>query len=174
MQVKSQQNRKACLRRQGQLIIEATVSTSIMVVGLLGIFVLLSKSLNMYHTAAREYVATNLAAEGIEVSKNILDANLINGRAWNKDFAVTDAHFYGIEYKSTSLESGTPGQFLRYNPQTGIYSYDPDGNLTPYQREVIITNSPDDRIQVNSIVTYKISTGATFKVNLEDHFYNWK
>src|SRR3989344_9094302 len=118
MQEKSQQSKK------GQLIIEATVSTSIMVVGLLGIFVLVARSLNMYHTAAQEYVATNLAAEGIEVAKNILDANLINDRAWNYDFGVTEAKYY-VQYNSETLDDsvGSADKYLLYDPATGLYSY---------------------------------------------------
>ena len=176
MQAKSQQNKKDPSRsKAGQLIIEATVATSIMVVGLLGIFVLISRSLNMYHTAAQEYVAINLAAEGIEVTKNILDANLINGRAWNYGFAVTEAKYYGIQYNSTTLVNGSENKYLFYDPATGLYSYDTDtGNQSVYRRVVTITNAPEDEIQVNSVVTYKISAGAKFEINLEDHFYNWR
>lgn len=167
MQEKSQQN------RQGQLIIEATVSISIMVVGLLGIFVLVSRSLSMYHTAAQEYVATNLAAEGIEVTKNILDANLIKGSvAWNDGFN-RDGDYYGIQYNSTTLDSGSSDKYLLYNTATGLYSFD-IGNPTVYKRIVAIKNVSANEIQVNSKVTYNISSGARFEVNLEDHFYNWK
>lgn len=176
MSVKSQQNKKGWpASRQGQLIIEATVSTSIMIVGLLGIFVLLSRSLNMYHTAAQQYVATNLAAEGIEVTKNILDSNLIRGLAWNDGgFATTETKFYGIQYNSLALELGTPDKYLLYDSLTGLYALD-TGSQTPYKRIVTIKSlSGDDEIQVNSVVTYKTNTGANFEVNLEDHFYNWR
>ncbi len=164
---KSQQNKR------GQLIIEATVSISIMVIGLLGIFVLVSKSLNMYHTAAQEYVATNLAAEGIEVVKNILDTNAVKGGvAWNAGFEG-DGSYYGIQYNSAALVSGSSSNFLLYDSTTGLYSYDA-GKPTVYKRTVTIKNLSGNEIQVNSVVAYKISTGADFKVNLEDHFYNWR
>jgi hypothetical protein len=168
MQEKSQQSKR------GQMIIEATVSVSIMIVGLLGIFVLVSKSLNMYHTAAQGYVATNLAAEGIEVTKNILDANSINNRAWNAGFE-RDGDYYGIQYdsKDIALASGSQNNPLHYDSATGLYSYD-IGSKTVYIRTVIIKNISLNEIQVNSVVTYTINTGATFTVNLEDHFYNWK
>lgn len=169
MQAKSQQSKR------GQMIIEATVSVSIMIVGLLGIFVLVSKSLNMYHTAAQEYVATNLAAEGIEVTKNILDANLINNKAWNDGFAVSGSKYYGIQYNSTdmTLVSGSQDKYLLYDSATGLYGYD-IGKPTVYKRVVTITNAPEDKIQVNSKVTYNINAGATFEIDLEDHFYNWR
>jgi arginine/lysine/ornithine decarboxylase len=148
-----------------------------MVVGLLGIFVLVSRSLNMYHTAAQEYVATNLAAEGIEVTKNILDSNLIKGRAWNDGFAVTEAKYYGIQYDSKTLadSGGSPDKYLLYDSAKGLYGYDTNtGKPSVYKRKITITNAPEDKIQVNSEVTYTISTGATFNINLEDHFYNWR
>ncbi len=174
MQAKSQQSKRARLRRQGQMIIEATVSVSIMIVGLLGIFVLVSRSLNMYHTAAQGYVAANLAAEGIEVTKNILDTNILKGGvAWNYGF--NDRSYYGIQYnsKDMALVSGNPNNTLLYDSATGLYSYD-TGNKTVYKRTVVINNISQNEIQVNSIVTYTINTGATLNVNVEDHFYNWK
>jgi len=156
------------------MIIEATVSVSIMIVGLLGIFVLVSRSLNMYHTAAQGYVAANLAAEGIEVTKNILDTNLLlkRGVAWNKDFGDGE---YAVQYRSKTLtDSGSsPNQRLLYDSATGLYSYD-KGSDTVYKRTVTIKNISQNEIQVNSIVTYTINTGATLNVNVEDHFYNWK
>ena len=179
MQEKSQQSKRACppklQRRRGQLIIEATVATSIMVVGLLGIFVLVSRSLNMYHTAAQEYVATNLAAEGIEVTKNILDANLIKGAVrWNEGFDRDGD--YGVQYNSKTLvDSGSPDKYLLYNPVTGFYSYDDtNGNPSVYKRVLSIKSISLNEIQVNSVVKYNISTGAKFEINLEDHFYNWR
>ena len=172
MQEKSQQSKKS---KKGQLIIEATISTSIMVVGLLGIFVLVSRSLNMYHTASQEYVAINLAAEGIEVTKNILDANLIKGSVrWNYGFERDGD--YGVQYNSkTLIDSGSPDKYLLYSPNTGLYNYDDtNGNPSVYQRKVAIKSISLNEIQVNSVVTYNIRTGAKFEINLEDHFYNWR
>ena len=55
-------------RSSGQVLIEAMVAISIVTVGLLGIFSVLSRSLSLNRTVADNYVAANLAAEGIEIS----------------------------------------------------------------------------------------------------------
>jgi len=53
-------------RNNGQLIIEMIVAVSLLMIGLLGIFAVLSQSLGLNRVAANQYIAAHLAAEGIE------------------------------------------------------------------------------------------------------------
>src|SRR3989344_3592233 len=75
--------------RAGQMMIEALVALSIILVGLLGIFALVSRSISLNAVASSQYVAANLAAEGIEVVKNVIDSNAMQAPpgsvAWNKN-----------------------------------------------------------------------------------------
>ena len=73
-------------KQRGQLLIEAMVAVSLMLVGLLGIFGVLSRSLGLSRVAADQFVAVNLASEGIEIAKNLLDSNIKQGLAWNSNF----------------------------------------------------------------------------------------
>ncbi|MEK7182766.1 MAG: prepilin-type N-terminal cleavage/methylation domain-containing protein, partial [Patescibacteria group bacterium] len=57
----------------GQTLVELMIAMSVMSVGLLGVFAVLSQSLGLNRVVANQYVAANLAAEGIEVVKNIAD-----------------------------------------------------------------------------------------------------
>jgi len=84
--------------------VEAMIAISVMVIGLLGIFSLTSQSLGLYRVAYEQYVAVNLAAEGIEVVKNMIDTNVIAGSVqWNEGLAI-DGDF-GIQYDSRSLDA---------------------------------------------------------------------
>ena len=60
---------------KGYVLVESVVAMTIVVVGLLGIFSLLSQSLSLNRVVGDRYVGTYLAAEGIEVVKNIIDNN---------------------------------------------------------------------------------------------------
>ena len=49
-----------------------------------------------------QYIASNLAAEGIETKKNLIDANIIQFRPWNQEFS---AGSFEAAYDSLNLET---------------------------------------------------------------------
>ena len=169
----------------GQVIVEALVAISIAVIGLLGIFELLSRSLSLNKVVGDQYVASNLTAEGIEVIKNLIDNNILRGGvAWNDKISN---RIYQISYNDQALSNsiGNPSNcnasYIRQNstPLTfekasGLYGYGfPE--ITNYKRAVCIEIlQSGDEIKVNSITAWITRGGATFDINLEDHFYNWR
>lgn len=156
--------------KKGQLLIESGIAISILVVGLLGILGLLSRSLSLNNVVSSQYIASNLAAEGIEVVKNLLDANVIQFKsAWNDGFSSGS---FEVEYNTINLPLNTyQDRFLSFDPSTHTYNYG-TGQLTPYKRDIEIINNGDE-IQVNSIVSWQIR-GGSYSINLEDHFFNWR
>ena len=58
---------------KGQMMVEAIIALSLINISLLGVFVLLSNSIGTNREVADKYVAINLASEGIEIVKNIVD-----------------------------------------------------------------------------------------------------
>src|SRR3989344_1770263 len=115
----------------GYFIIEAVVGISIIVVALLGIISLLTQSLSLNRLVADQYVANGLAAEGIELVKNIIDANCIeydtHPGPWNQVAPGMDIGIYEGDYNDETL---TPIQnrFLRFDPVTKTYGYDSGGD----------------------------------------------
>ena len=156
--------------RRGQFLIEAIVAVGVLVVGLLGIFALLSRSLSLGRTVTDNYAGTYLASEGIEVVKNIIDGNIIQGLPWVSGMSDGD---FEIEYDTISL---LPFQdrFLGFDPVTSLYSY-AGSETTRFKRvlRLALIGSPVDEIQVNSVVSWS-SGGGSFSVDLEDHFFNWR
>lgn len=163
--------RKFISLNKGQLLVELMVAISVMVIGMLGIFTVLSQSLGLSKVATNQYVAANLAAEGIEVVKNIIDANTINSVAWNEGVSVSGT--YRVQYNSTSLNGAGVNNFLNYDQSTGLYSYD-SGNPTNFRRIITINNVSPDEIRVSSRVEWKDRGGASFDIEVEDHFLNWR
>jgi type II secretory pathway pseudopilin PulG len=163
MQGKSRKNR-------GYVLIEAIVAITIAVVGLLGIFSLLSRSLSLNRVVADRFVASYLAAEGIEIVKNLIDNNILKGVPWNEGLS---SGTYEADYADTGLIPDT-GRFINVNPDTGAYGY---AELTPtlMKRTIAIRNSADgEEIAVGSRVNWVTRGGGKFDINLEEHLFHWR
>jgi len=159
----------------GQLLIEMLVALGILTVGFLGVMTLLSRALGLNRVVADNYAATYLAIEGIEVTKNILDSNIIAGSGWATNGGFQDGDFE-VQYDSRELISPATGAPLSFDPDSRLYGYElPGGNpvATPFVRTVHITLKTNE-VVVNSKVDWTSRGGGTFNVNLEDHFYNWR
>lgn len=179
--------------RSGQSIIEAIVAISILTTGFLGIMGLLTKSFQLNRSAQDETKATYLAAENIEVVKNLIDHDVYSGIAfggafngWGTCFQLTG--YYKIDYKtydclSPSVSfSGSPQNTLIYfhptgSPAVGLYDYNPvGGTKTIFTRDTFITVLPGSggpELDVRSIVSWSPIPLTSESVTLEDHFYNW-
>lgn len=156
--------------RQGQVLIEALVAISLLTIGFLSAFALLGRSLSTNRASAQSYTATYLAAEGIEIARNIVDGNGIQGIAWNSGFADGD---YEVVYNDFSMAPQNQPRFLTYGTSTNAYSY--DGSFqTPFKRIIRIALVGSDEIKINSIVSWTGAGGGNFRVDLEDHFMNWR
>lgn len=161
----------------GYLLIEAMVAMTVLTTGVLGIFALMSQSIKLTRVIDDQYVATYLAAEGIEVTKNLLDANVANinaGRGWN-EFGFAAGGCYEVDILTQQLDaasavacpdgSATP---LRLSPQ-GVYQYGA-GTVSNYKRTIYV--QPIDLIGVRVVATVKWAGGSS-SVVLEDKFYAW-
>ncbi len=152
----------------GQIIIESMIAITVVTVGLLGMFALLSRSLSLTRIVADQYVGANLASEGIELVKNIVDRNTIQFRPWNENASPGD---YEIDYNDASL-SAYSGRPLSIDTD-GKYGYDA-GKSTPFVRHITISWPSPDEIKVVSRVDWTTRGGATFDATVEDSFYNWR
>lgn len=156
-------------RNKGQLIIESMISISIAVVGILGILALLSRSTSLNRVVSDQFTGAYLAAEGIEITKNIIDANIIQLKPWNEGFSSGS---FEADYNSAELELNQNRQFL-FDSADNLYSYGA-GNQTNFVRTINIQLVGSEEIKVNSIVKWTTRGGGKFEVNLEDHFFNWR
>lgn len=164
---------------KGQLLIESMIGISIVIVGLLGILALLSRSISANRIVGGQFIGNYLAAEGIEITKNIIDADWMKGGAWNDDYLQ-----YGdfeIDYQTQTFQSGafpSSARTFNNNPlyfDNNLYNYNGSGKQTNFTRKITLKLSSDgNKIQVNSIVKWTTRGGGEFNVNLEDHFFDWR
>jgi hypothetical protein len=181
--------------KKAQTLVEVMIALFVLVTGILGILSLLAQSIALSRTVNNETVATYLAAEGIEVAKNLIDHDVYEhlnnldggpGTGWGTCFGVAGGD-YELDYTTGVLAKCPPSpraysntDFLEYNPTTHRYLYAYDdvvggGQPTEFTREVKVTpdsSNPSDEVTVTSIV-YWGSGLAAQNITLEDKFYNW-
>lgn len=178
-------NKFAVSRRVGgQLIVEAVIAMSFMIIGVLAFFGLMAQSLSYNSYISENYTATFLAAEGVEVVRNMVDFNVAenaqdHSTPWNQGLDTTGC--YKVDYSSqhlgaascaTSYTSCSTNSFLVID-DNGFYQYSKLGRTSPFKRCVILHSISHDEIAVNSIVTWQ-SRGVGHTVNVEDHFFNYR
>jgi len=171
-------------KQNGYLLIELMVAISVFVIGVLGFVGLLSNSLSLNREVADKFTANYLAAEGIELTKNLVDANILDGSPWNRgnggnfngnkcfeiDYTLTSGD--SMEFNPCNNNSVAPN-FLKYSSSAG-YTYS-IGNNTPFYRYVRISPVPgagNDQIKVKSVVTWQGRGGSQNQITLEDYFFN--
>jgi len=163
-------------KNKGQFLIEMMVSVSLIVIGMLGVFAVLSQSLALNRIAANQYTAAHLASEGIELTKNILDKNIIiPGTPWNLGF---DNKTYRVQFNSANLIRVPVDQerqpYLRFNTGVSRYGYNPAWNQTGFKREIVVENVDSTEIKVTSRVYWEDRGGIDYEVVVEDRFRNWR
>ncbi|MDP2650887.1 MAG: prepilin-type N-terminal cleavage/methylation domain-containing protein, partial [bacterium] len=157
--------------QKGQTLVELMIAMSVMSIGFLGVFAVLSQSMGLNRVVSNQYIASNLAAEGIEVIKNIADSNTLQaGGVWNAGLGSGN---FGVEHKSVLLNEDWANQNLKFDSNTGLYGYDA-GTPTNFRRIVSITNISPAEISVSSTVRWRDRGGTEFEIVLQDRFFNWR
>lgn len=165
--------------RVGQALVEVMVAVAILTVGFMGIVGLLSRALALNRVVADNYVATYLAAEGIEISKNIIDSNVLQGLTWNTGNGVSSCGGSGgiggceVDLESLTFRSYT-GQPLDFDDNTKLYDYTGSALPTTFRRRITISLVGQNELRVEAQVTWVTRGGGTSEIILEDHFYNWR
>src|SRR3989344_3038752 len=166
-------------KRGGQVMLEAIVALTVMTIGMLGIFSVLSNSIGASRVSTNQEIAVNLGAEGIEVVKNMLDANFLSGSgAWNAGLTSCGSSGSGcrVQYDSASVTTSTPSALLKYDAASKLYGYS-SGVDTIFRRVVTIDGIPSGmptQLKVVSTVSWIDRNAAPLSVVLEDRFFDWR
>lgn len=147
------------------------MALGIIVVGLLSLFAFIGRSLSLNRVVADQFTASYLAAEGIEVIKNLLDANVLQGQPWNAVPGLGGDGDFEVDYASTRLTLNQNRKIL-FDGATSQWGYG-EGEPTHFSRVMRVRMLGTDEIRVNAIVRWT-SRGGSFAIDVEDHFYNWR
>jgi hypothetical protein len=152
---------------KGYVLTEAIVASSIIVISIVGALSLLNSVLRQSSFLKQQFIASQLALEGIEIVRAIRDENWIASRPWNSGLLPGS---YQAQYDSRSLSSfsGTP---LKFDPATGLYQYN-TGQDTEFVRKITISDISPDEIRVLSSVSWQVR-GIPFAIDVESRLFNW-
>ncbi len=173
---RSKRSKRILGKIRGQLLVEMMIAMSVLMIGLLGVFSVLSQSLALNRIASNQYIASSLAAEGVEVVKNILDKNVIEDNAWNEGFVFPGGRDFGVQYNTETLggaEQSNANKKLNLNEGTARYGYGA-GTQTNFVRTVNVESVGSNEIKVVSKVEWDDRGGSHFDIEVEDHFLNWR
>lgn len=180
---------------RGQMLVEAMVSITIIIFALLGGLALLTNALGINRMVADRFTAAYLAGEGIEITRNILDSNYVQGQVWN--YGDFDKNWcYEMDYNTLCLtpigSCSVLNSATRVTPcndnkgstralnldSNGYYSYG-FGSPTKFYRTISISKLLDSvsnqyGVHVISTVDWATRIFSTDSVSVEDYFYHWR
>ncbi len=171
--------------RGGNILIESIVSVSLILIGLLGVFGLISQSIRQNKEVSLRATASYLAAEGIEVMKNIVDTDVEDEEVpWNATVGNSAFETYEVEYDTDrttlpelNLGGASSTRTLVIGDDTRLFRYPRlgDGSPTPFTRTVtVLTDEGNpDEMRIVSTVEWT-ERGERKKVWLETVFTNWR
>jgi len=173
-------------KRNGQTIVEAVIALGVLTIGFSGIITLLNRSLSLNQLVTDQNIATYMATEGIEVTKNLVDAAVIQGLdpftpplfnvgSYELDFddlLDTDPPVEnpGRRIGGFGVKSNTP---LFFDSTANLYSYD-SGAPTGFYRTITINIQPGEYINVMATIDWTSKGGAQNSVVMEDYFFKWR
>ena len=155
---------------RGSILIESLVALSIIVTSFSAALYLVTSSFGLNRVVSDQYTGAQLAAEGIEIVKNIIDGNVMRCLPWNSGF--TNGVFIA-DYNDFTLSALSGNQPLRFDSSSGVYGYD-SGAASRFNRVIKIEVLSANNLRVNSTADWITRGGVAFSASVEDYFYNWR
>lgn len=156
------------------MMVELMVGLTVITLSMGALFLLMARSIGLTRAVSDEYVATYLAAEGIELVKSFVEANFKAALSYNTGFpsCVPGYEIDVTDWTAQGRCRGNPS-FLKFDGSTGRYTYG-SGKPTKFKRAVQV----DDLNQggapylfVTSTVRWETRDGEKTVV-LKDVFYD--
>lgn len=160
---------------RGFTLLEVIIASFILIIGVVGAFALIQRASASASFGSNQLIASYLAQEGIEVTRNIRDTNFLKihkglGGSW--DDGLTGC-LGGCEADYNDAMLIVDDRFLLLDTD-GWYTYD-SGTQAPFKRKIIVT-SFGTPVPFKLIVTVNVSwlqAGMSHTVTAETELYNW-
>ena len=174
--------------KSGFTLVEALVALSILIVGIISGFILVTKALYDVTIIQDRLTASFLAQEGLEFVRQIRDTNYLKTlgdipTAWDNNLKTDGDYLISANVQTGTVILPLPvwqeDKSLFYHPSSGLYNYDDSGDALPtvFKRKINITHVSPDEIRVQTSVAWK-SRNISFEIGkggivAEDHLFNW-
>jgi len=173
-----------CLKNQsGFTIVESLVSILILTLALVPVLSVVVSATDISNNIRNNFIAANLAQEGIEVVRSIRDRNWFadGNPPWDRflhNCGLPDCVLIRmVQWDTDGPLLNLPNPPLKFDSVTGLYNYS-TGVDTIFRRRIIIEDAnlanPDTDMRVISEVSWINKGNITRVVRAESHLYNWK
>ena len=152
----------------GFTLIEIVVAMFLLIVGTVGAFALIQRTIAFTAVSSSQLVASYLSQEGIEIIRNIRDTNYLEGSVWDDGIGL--GADYRLDYQSLNFPDVTCGNYLKHNGNFYVCSSDATGK---FQRKITITKPELDKIIVSVEVSWQ-ERARTHQVFTQTELYNWR
>ncbi|MDP4007156.1 MAG: prepilin-type N-terminal cleavage/methylation domain-containing protein [bacterium] len=156
----------------GFTLIEVLAAAFLMTMGAGAAFGLIQRTVAFTGNAVLQLQAAYLAQEGVEITRNIRDTNLLNmykgnGGEWTDSLTGCQS---GCEadYTAGSL-AVSQDRFLKYG--SGLYNYT-TGENTLFKRSIVVLEPSPEVLEVAVIVTWE-ERGREHQIKAATELYNW-
>ena len=153
----------------GFTLVEVLVTVGIMSLILTTTFFVLNANLRLANNVKNSFIASSLLQEGMEVVRNIRDADWYNVNVFGA--SIPDGNWQ-VQWNSLTMRPNT-NDFLNFDSSSGLYSYDGVSSPTLFKRQIsIFTVQPN--IEKKVLVTITWFDRSSKSLSAEEHLYNWK
>lgn len=168
--------RKLIQKQKGFTIIEIIVVFFVISMGLIGVLSLIVQNIQAQRIGKNELVASQLAQEGLELTRNIRDMNWITaGNAWSQDISNGGTYVFAIDYNGRSSINPVSGPSdstakLKIDA-SGFYSH---SGLTDsiFNRAITVTDN-GDYLDVQSEIEWR-ERSSIYHYTANTILYDWR
>jgi type II secretory pathway pseudopilin PulG len=163
-------------------LLETVVVLFIVSVGLVSILTVTVDSVRSQNLNKNSLVAYHLAAEGLELIKNVRDTNFIQDStttpiAWNRYIeGSSGGTTYRVDYATfqpaTTSGMATARLQLATGTDAGLYLHDSSYSDSIFGRLITITTNSTSSAIVSSLVEW-LDRGQTYQAELKSIIYDW-
>lgn len=166
--------------KNGFSLLEVIVALGVITMGILGVFSLVTQTIQVQTVNKNHLIGSMLAQEGVELVRNIKDKNyIIDGNAWNEDISAIDSTFV-IDYRGRDFLDRTPNGIsedstkLYFDTATGFYTYVVAGNeATPYRRLITVNDISASSTVVSCLVDWN-NHGQSKEYKAVTELHDWR
>jgi len=161
-------------------LLEIMVILFIISLGLVGVLSLIIQNIQSQSYNKNNFIAYQLAQEGVELIRQVRDSNWKNGVNFGTNLVPLSSFVgeYYMDYQDTIPHDASSNPTLLTvlkQDSYGFYFHDatsPAAN-TPFSRLIRITDLSENDFRVNSIVTWQ-DHNRDYSYDLETFLYDWR
>lgn len=187
------------LNASGFTLVEVMASVAILSIGLVGCLTAINYNLRNISSGEKKIAATSLAAEGIELARNVRDTNWLAGNNWDLNIEGANPSSETIKFFCGNADNNqqvpsSPDTLAACGANCRVYVYTKDGSgercysddfgnqpgynntspiATNFYRLITLNKTSDHSVDVEASVKWTEGS-QTKSLTVKESLYNWK